>query len=169
MPNGNTLPEPPASPSSSHPRNPLSLSPEGLAFIQRHEGYSATVYNDVAGNPTIGYGHLIKSSEDFSNGITREQASQLLAQDTQAAVNAVNSQVKVNLTQTQFDALIDFTFNLGAHALSKSVLLQNINAVRPAVLKNFTDWNHAGGKVVDGLTIRRTDEFNLFSKGEYGS
>jgi lysozyme len=168
MPNGNTPPSPPSS-STTIPQLPLSLSPQGLAFIQRHEGYSSTVYQDAGGKPTIGYGHLIRPGEDFSNGITREQASQLLSQDTKTAVDAVNGRVKITPSQTQFDALVDFTFNLGAVALNKSILLQNINSGRPVILKNFTDWNHVGTIVVPGLTIRRTDEFNLFSKGEYGS
>jgi len=149
--------------------DPQSLSPNGLDFIQRHEGYSGTVYNDSAGYPTIGYGHLIKAGEDFSNGITPDQASQLLSQDTQTAVNAVNGKVTGNLSQTQFDALVDFTFNLGGGALGQSTLLKNINSGNDVVIENFTDWDHAGGKVVAGLTKRRTDEFNLFSNGDYGS
>ena len=40
------------------------------------------MYKDSAGNPTIGYGHLIKDGEDFSKGITKEKAGELLAQDT---------------------------------------------------------------------------------------
>jgi len=44
----------------------------------------------------------------------------------------------------------------------------SINAGKDVTENNFTDWNRAGGKVVNGLTIRRTDEFNLFSKGDYG-
>jgi lysozyme len=44
-----------------------------MQFIEKHEGYSGTVYKDSAGNPTIGYGHLIKDGEDFSTGITKEK------------------------------------------------------------------------------------------------
>jgi lysozyme len=149
--------------------NPQSLSPSGLDFIERHEGYSGTVYNDSAGYPTIGYGHLIKAGEDFSNGITQEQGGELLSKDTRTAVDAVNSKVIVNLSQTQFDALVDFTFNLGGAAFGQSTLLKNINAGNPVVMENFTDWDHAGGKVVAGLTKRRTDEFNLFLNGDYGA
>lgn len=147
----------------------MSLSKEGLEFIERHEGYSDKVYNDSAGNPTIGYGHLIKEGEDFSKGITKEKAGELLAQDTKTAVDAVNSKVTAKLSQTKFDALVDFTYNLGGGNLGKSTLLKNINAGEDVTKENFTDWNHAGGKVVNGLTIRRTDEFNLFSKGDYGA
>lgn len=150
-------------------RNALSLSPDGLAFIERHEGYSDKVYNDVAGYPTIGYGHLIKAGEDFSSGITQEQASDLLGRDARIAVDCVNSKVTVDLSQAQFDALVDFTFNLGTGAFGQSTLLKNINGGKPVVMENFTDWDHAGGKVVAGLLKRRTDEFNLFSIGAYGS
>ena len=147
----------------------LSLSPSGLAFIQRHEGYSGTVYKDSAGYPTIGYGHLILAGEDFSDGITIEQALQLLSQDTESAVDSVNKKVTVNLSQMQFDALVDFTFNLGGAALGESTLLKNVNSGNNVVMENFTDWDHAGGKVVAGLTVRRTHEFNLFSNGDYSS
>lgn len=168
MPN-HTPPREPASPLASIPPTPLSLSPNGLAFIQRHEGYSTTIYGDSAGYPTIGYGHLIKTGEDFSAGITREQASELLLQDTKTAVDAVNAKVTINLTQSQFDALVDFTYNLGAGALNRSTLLKHLNSGMPVLLRNFTDWNRAAGKAIPGLTRRRTEEFNLFSKGEYGA
>lgn len=146
----------------------MSLSEKGLEFIERHEGYSTKIYKDSAGNPTIGFGHLIKEGEDFSEGISKEKAGELLSQDTQTAGDAVNGRVTVKLSQTEFDALVDFTYNLGGGNLGKSTLLKNINAGKEVTKENFTDWNRAGGKVVNGLTARRTDEFNLFSKGDYG-
>ena len=149
--------------------NNQSLSPSGLDFIARHEGYRDQVYNDCAGYPTIGYGHLIEAGEDFSEGITQDQASELLAKDTQTAVNAVNSKVTANLSQAQFDAVVDFTYNLGRGALGQSTLLRNINSGNNVAMKHFTDWNHAGGRVVAGLTTRRAHEFNLFANGDYGS
>ena len=168
MPTRNRPPQPSSS-SGTIPPAPMSLSSSGLAFIERHEGYGAAIYEDNAGYPTIGYGHLIKPGEDFSKGITPEQACQLLAQDAKTAVDAVNAKVSIRLTQPQFDALVDFTYNLGVGAFNRSVLLKNLNSGTPVVLKNFTDWNLAAGKAVPGLTRRRTDEFNLFSQGEYGA
>lgn len=125
------------------------------------------MYLDSAGNPTIGYGHLIKPGENFDKGITEKRATALLAQDVKGAVGAVNSNLKVKVSQTQFDALVDFTYNLGARNLEKSTLLSNINSGKEVTKKNFTDWNQGGGRVVRGVTIRRSDEYNLFSKGEY--
>jgi lysozyme len=150
------------------PAQQMALSQKGLEFIKRHEGFSDTVYEDSAGNPTIGYGHLIKKGEDFSKGITQEKAAELLEQDVKTAVHAVNSKVEVRLSQNKFDALVDFAFNLGRTNFANSTLLRNINEEKDVTKENFTEWNRAGGKTVKGLTIRRTDEFNLFSKGDYG-
>jgi lysozyme len=146
----------------------MSLSSQGLNFIKQHEGYSATIYKDSAGNPTIGYGHLIIDGEDFSKGITEQKATELLSHDTKTAVDAVNAKVTTTLSQTKFDAMVDFTYNEGGGSLGKSTLLSNINSGKDVTKENFTDWNHAGGKVNQGLTTRRTDEYNLFSTGAYG-
>jgi GH24 family phage-related lysozyme (muramidase) len=147
---------------------PASLhSSNGIAFIKRLEGFSAEVYKDSAGNATIGYGHLVRKGEDFSGGITEERAAQLLLQDVQTTVGAVNTKVTARVSQNQFDALVSFTFNVGAGSLGKSTLLDNINSGKSVTKSNFTAWNRAGGKVVPGLTDRRTAEFYLYSKGDY--
>ena len=65
------------------------VSQAGLNFIAGYEGYSATTYKDVAGLPTIGYGHLIKSGESFGT-LSKNAALQLLRKDASFAVNAVN-------------------------------------------------------------------------------
>ncbi len=147
------------------------ISDAGLKFIAKFEGFSATVYRDVAGFPTIGYGHLIKKGEYF-NSLTKAQALQLLNKDAAFAVNAVDKYVSVSLNQNQFDALASFTFNLGAGALSKSSLLKNINSGNILSINElFMVWNKAriDGvlKPVRGLTIRRQAEANLFLYGDY--
>jgi RHS repeat-associated protein len=149
-------------------RKQMSLSSKGLKFIERHESYSDKVYKDSAGIPTIGYGHVINKGEDFSKGITKEKGTELLSQDVKTAVDAANKDVKATLSQSQFDALVSFTYNVGPGGLGQSTLLENINAGNNVTGESFTDWNRAGGKVVEGLTTRRTDEFNLYSAGDYG-
>jgi|SRR5690348_4418680 len=152
----------------NNPRRRMSLSPNGLNFIKRHEDYSGKLYPDSAGNLTIGYGHLVKRGENFTAGITEKEAAALLAQDVQAAVNALNEKLRSQLTQSKFDALVDFTYNLGTGNLTKSTLLANINSGKNVTEANFTDWDRAGGQMVRGLTIRRTNEYHLFSDGDYG-
>ena len=160
--------EPQTGPAQQKPRRRMSLSSNGLDFIKRHEDYSGRLYPDSAGNLTIGYGHLIKRGENFTAGITEKEAAALLAQDVQAAVNALNEKLRSQLTQSEFDALVDFTYNLGAGNLVKSTLLANINSGKDVTEANFTNWDRAGGQVVRGLTVRRTNEYHLFSDGDYG-
>ncbi len=148
------------------------VSNAGLNFIAGYEGFSATTYRDVAGLPTIGYGHLIKSGESFGS-LSKQAAMQLLRKDASFAVNAVNKYVnKVPLSQNQFDALTSFTFNVGAGALLKSSLLRNINSENIlSIDKSFMMWNKArvNGVLtpVQGLTNRRQAEANLFLNGDY--
>jgi lysozyme len=89
-------------------------------------------------------------------GITKEQATDLLRGDVADAVRAVNLYVRVPITQGQFDALVGFTYNLGGGTLRGSTLLRMLNSGDAAgAADQFARWDHAGGVVVDGLTIRR--------------
>jgi lysozyme len=141
----------------------MKLSAEGLELIKKSEGFRDRVYRDVAGFPTIGYGHLLKPNESFSNGVTESQAASILAADVQEAEQAITRLVKVGLTQGQFDALVDFCFNLGAGRLASSTLLQELNAGRhDAAAEQLLSWDHAGGIVVGGLKARREAELKLW-------
>ena len=101
----------------------MQLSAAGLDLIKRSEGYRGQVYVDVAGFRTIGYGHRVTPKETFSEGIDEAQAAALLAGDVRQAEETVGKLVRVALTQGQFNALVDFCFNLGAGRLAASTLL----------------------------------------------
>ena len=60
-------------------------------------------------------------------------------------------------TQGQFDALVDFAFNLGCGSLSRSTLLQYIIRGKPtaAIQAEFLKWNRSGKNILNGLTKRR--------------
>jgi lysozyme len=144
----------------------MQLSAEGLELIKNSEGFRGKVYRDVAGFLTIGYGHLIKLGETFPNGITEPQAAAILGCDVQEAEQAVARLVKVPLTQGQFDALVDFCFNLGAGRLASSTLLRDLNAGnRDAAAAQLLSWDHAGGVVIAGLKARRQAELELWNSG----
>ena len=76
----------------------MQTSKAGLEFIASHEGCVLNVYEDVAGYPTIGIGHLIRDGEDFSGGITRDQAIELLQDDAKEAEDCINANVTVDLS-----------------------------------------------------------------------
>jgi GH24 family phage-related lysozyme (muramidase) len=96
------------------------ISRQGLDLICRFEGFSPIIYMCPAGYPTIGYGHLITEAnkEQFLDGVDEDEALDLLRQDVAVAERAVLRLISVPLTQGQFDALVSFTFNLGAWCAS---------------------------------------------------
>ncbi|MFN9790543.1 MAG: lysozyme [Holosporales bacterium] len=137
------------------------ISKTGLDLIKQFEGFSPTVYICPAGYPTIGYGHVVKMQERerFASGITAEQAETLLRQDVQTAEYAVLRLIAVPLTDGQFDALVSFTFNLGAGALQRSTLRRKVNrGDHAAVPAEFRKWVWAGGRRLEGLVMRRRAE-----------
>lgn len=141
----------------------MKLSDAGLLLIQGFEGLKLTAYRDVAGVLTIGYGH---TGPDVTEGltITRERADELLRADVARFEQAVTRLVKVPLTQSQFDALVSFSFNVGAGALERSTLLRLLNGAGSYAdaADALLAWNRAGGQVVRGLTRRREAERRMF-------
>ena len=142
----------------------MQLSAAGLDLIKRSEGWRSQVYKDVAGFPTIGYGHKLLPTDSFPDGVDEATGTQILIKDVQDAEQAVSRLVKVPLTQGQFDALVDFTFNLGAMRLASSTLLKMLNAGDyAAAAGQFQRWDMAGGMENDGLKARRQAEADSFN------
>ncbi|MEN8236214.1 MAG: lysozyme [Pseudomonadota bacterium] len=139
------------------------ISPKGLDLIKKFEGFSATTYLCPAGYPTIGYGHLIKEGECFPDPINESQGLELLASDVSQAERAVDRFIDVPLNQSQLDALISFTFNLGGGALQKSTLRRKINLQEhEQVPPEFLRWVWAGKRKLPGLIKRRQAEADMY-------
>jgi lysozyme len=140
----------------------MEYSPDGLRLTESFEGCRLQAYLDSVGVPTIGYGHTHGVTMGMT--CTQEQAQQWLQQDVQIAVQAVNKMATVPLTQQQFDALVDFTFNLGTGSLQHSTLLRLLNAGDyHGAAGEFEKWDKAGGKVLPGLLKRRKAERDMFN------
>jgi lysozyme len=140
----------------------MQYSKSGLQLTERFEGCRLVAYQDQGGVWTVGYGH---TGPDVYPGmvITQEQAQALLEQDIQRAVDTVNRLVSVPITQGEFDALVDFVFNLGAGAFMASTLLRDVEAQDwAAAAAQFSRWDHCGGQVVAGLLTRRLAERQEF-------
>ena len=76
---------------------------------------------------------------------------------------AVNSAVTREITQKQYDALVSFTFNLGAGTFKSSDVLEftnqgNYQAAADALLQ----YSHAGGEFIPGLYKRREEERAMY-------
>jgi lysozyme len=146
--------------------NNLNYSKNGLAITEQFEGCRLVAYQDQVGVWTIGYGH---TGSGVASGltITQDQAVDLLTSDVAAAAAYVNAAVAVELQQDEFDALVDFVFNLGRGAFAGSTLLKDLNAGQfDAAAAQFELWDHAGGQVVAGLLRRRQAEVALFQQGQ---
>jgi GH24 family phage-related lysozyme (muramidase) len=148
----------------------MKVSKECIDFVKRFEGFSATVYKDIVGVSTLGYGMTGSEIKGLTR-VTEVQASTMLE-------NLINSKYalpisnnldskKIVLKQNEFDALISMAYNIGIGGLLDSTLYKNIcKGIRDKVTitSNFLMWNKAGGNVVAGLTRRRTEEAEMFLK-----
>ncbi|EMC3650485.1 lysozyme [Citrobacter braakii] len=144
----------------------MQTSDKGIALIKQFEGCKLTAYQDSVGVWTIGYGWTQPvDGKSIRAGMTikQETAERLLKTGLVSYESDVSRLVKVGMTQGQFDALVSFTYNLGARSLSTSTLLRKLNAGDYAgAADEFLRWNKAGGKVLNGLSRRREAERALF-------
>lgn len=130
------------------------------------------VYRDAAGVPTIGYGHVLLPGEAFPAQISQAQGMDLMTKDLVRFEIAVTDMVKVPLTQSQFDALVSFTYNVGAGALNRSLVLERLNegnyraAADLMLIYDKRRDPKTGALVTDsGLAARRAAERGVFLSG----
>ncbi len=167
-------PKPPAPKPDPQPKpapkgDPEHISKRGLDLIAEFEGFVAKCYDDPTGNATIGYGHLIhigrvtERDKKQWGALSEPEGLFLLKKDVIRYERAVKESVKVRLTQNQFDALVSFTYNLGAGALSTSTLLKKLNTKDyKGAAAEFDRWVMGSGQRLPGLVRRRDAEQKLF-------
>jgi GH24 family phage-related lysozyme (muramidase) len=144
----------------------MNLSQNGINLIKSFEGLGLTAYKALPTEKyfTIGYGHYGSDVRE-NETITTSQAESLLQADLKLYVAAVNNALKVEVNQNQFDALVSFTYNIGVEGLKQSTLLDKINHNQfDSAADEFDLFIHSGGKVIQGLVIRRLKEKALFLK-----
>jgi lysozyme len=109
--------------------NLMAIAQSTLDYITKEEGFRNRAYKDSKGLWTIGVGHLIKSDEQhlLNATLTDEQVEDLLKSDLKWCSEAVESSVRVPLTQNQFDALYSLCFNIGETNFRKSTVLKKVN------------------------------------------
>ena len=139
----------------------MRYSDAGLAVTKHFEGLKLTSYQDQGGTWTIGYGHTMTARPGQT--ISEEQADALLRQDVRTAEECVNRAVQVPLNQNQFDALVDFTFNLGCSRLRSSTLLGHVNRSNfEGAAQEFKRWKFIGTRESAGLVRRREQNEKTF-------
>ncbi|CAG2102812.1 unnamed protein product [Medioppia subpectinata] len=146
----------------------MKIGNGGLDLLKFSEGWRADYYIDQIGLKTIGYGHACvwhnNCNDIGKTPLTQQQGVDLLKKDLVEYENCVNNAVS-GLNQNQFDACVDFTFNMGCQAFQTSDILKNIKAKNmQAAANSFDKYNVAAGQVIEGLTVRRANDKKLFLK-----
>lgn len=153
-------------------------------MIKHHEGVRLKPYRCPALLWTVGVGHVIDPShigvkiderknlpipKGWDRTLSNKEVDDILAADLRRFEKGVLRLCPNGLTQHRFDALVSFAFNVGLGNLQRSSLRMKHNrGDYDGAAEEFLKWAKAGGKVLRGLLIRRTDEMNLYKKEALG-
>lgn len=167
----------------------LKISKKGLELIKFFEGLHDGDLNTIGLQPkacpsgiyTVGYGHalvnpktgkFVKTKEELKLipaellNMTEEDAIKLLDEDLDKFEAIVNKNLKVQLNQDQFDALVSHTFNCGvSETLYKLINTRPLNSESIAIWWR-TKYITANGVKQNGLVKRRAVEYELFNTGK---
>jgi GH24 family phage-related lysozyme (muramidase) len=148
----------------------MKMSDAGLKKLTDNEGFADKPYPD-AGHMSIGFGHQIQAGENLTH-LTRPEGMELLRKDLALTEKAVNSAVKVPITQGMFDSLVDFTYNTGkAGGPSLNRVAGILNSGKPdsyklagSKMREYNKSRDIKGNLSEntGLTARRKDEAMAF-------
>lgn len=146
-----------------------ALIAAAAVFIGVWEGYSGKAYRDAVGVETICYGQTAADGADFSKVYTKDQCLKMLTVDLPKydapLQKCIKPEVYNALPQSRHIALISLAYNIGSQSVCKSSVVRFLNAgeVQDAC-DAFLLYDHAGGKVLVGLTRRREAERQLCLK-----
>ena len=152
-----------------------NTSENGISLIIEYEEYHGFPYKDHSGVWRVGYGTKCRKGE-YSDGVTEQQAYELLRQSLKDAEDAVNDLLvkhSVHVSQEQFDALVSMTHSLGTQWIDPeyrfcAYLINGVERYSETQIVNaIATWCHKGSVMVDELAQRRLREAYLFLYGQY--
>jgi lysozyme len=156
----------------------MFMSSAGKLRLQNREKKMVRHYDDMGpgkGNCTMGYGHLVQrnpcSADELTTKVSERDVIGGFDSDVRTAESIVNRNVKVSLTQEQFDALVSYTFNRGPGGAHKAFKLINDGEFEKAateisshVRATVKKKGKSVATVANGLYSRRTEESAPFRK-----
>lgn len=134
-----------------------------LGVLCGAEGVRQVAYQDVNGTPTICFGET--KGVKMGDRKTLDQCKDMLDGRLMEFAAEVDRCTKVELTPERKAAMVDFTYNEGAHRYCKYIapLLNEGKTLQACdALLHFTT---AGGVVFPGLVKRRNAERELCLRG----
>jgi len=148
----------------------MKISQDGINFVKGFEGFRGSVYNDLVGVATLGYGMTgtsIKGLTSITELVASTMLEDLINRNYGNPLSKDLARLGVILNQNQFDALTSMAYNVGVAGLLGSTLYRDIaNGIRDknTITKDFAMWCKAGGNTVQGLVRRRSEEATMFLK-----
>jgi lysozyme len=140
----------------------LVASASVLVGIAINEGYSDSSYKDSAGVATIGFGQA--DGVKMGQRTDPIRALKTLENSIDSHAKGMVQCIKVPISQGEYDAYLDFTYNVGVSAFCNSTLAKKLNnSDYSGACRELLNWNRAGGKVLPGLTKRRQQEYQQCS------
>jgi len=116
---------------------------------------------------TVCYGHtspLLRKGMSFTDAECDLLFQSDVVKHQKVLVGPKNCIKSAPLTGNQRDALTSFVFNLGTGNFCGSTLARKLAAKDySGAAKEFPKWKYAGGRVLPGLVIRRSNEQSLFN------
>lgn len=159
----------------------MKVSDKCLEMIKHHEGIRTRPYRCPALLWTVGVGHVIDPRhigvklderknlpipDGWDRVLTMDEVNTILAQDLVSFERGVLRLCPSGLTQSRFDSLVSFSFNVGLGNLQRSSIRMKHNRGEfEEAAEAFMQWTKAGGKELPGLVKRRKDERNLYLSG----
>lgn len=136
------------------------INQKGLNLLKQFEGCRLQSYKDIGGIWTIGYG---ETGPTITGGmfINLEQAELMLKKSLEKFYQ-LDHYLSEDVNDNQYSALVCLAYNIGLRALKTSTLIKKINN-KEKPDKEWLQFNHVNGKVIDGLTRRRKAELELFN------
>lgn len=145
----------------------MKVSESSKLLNRQFEGFRS-VSDDKDGTWTIGFGNTF-----YEDGTRVKQGETItLTRAIQLHNNIIDNffgtrvfnLLKVKVNQSQFDALVLFTYNVGINNLKNSTLLKKVNnnPNDSSITDEFKKWVYSGGKKLNGLVTRRAKEAALY-------
>jgi lysozyme len=147
-------------------RHPVTWVTICLTCVAGYEGYSGKMYHDSVGVETICYGQTAADGADFSRVYSKAECMDMLGKDLPKydapLKKCLKPEVYDALPPHRHAALVSLSYNVGAAAVCRSSVVHELNAGDVgAACDDFLAFNHAGGRVLPGLTARRQSERQL--------
>ena len=146
----------------NHPALWAAILAVAIPLITNFEGMALRPYRDVVGVPTVCVGATAADGVDLHRSYTKAECEAMLAADLPKYEEQVEKCVVVPMPPHRHAAILSFTYNVGGSALCRSSVARYLNAGNVTAGCNaLLEYDHAGGRVIKGLTTRRIKERQL--------